>query len=291
MHKIILTPTDNINIALNEFNINDPLEIILTPGEYRQKVKISHSNITLRGLEKENTKIIYNDFSHKIHEDDGLLYNTFRTATLTITGSNVSIENLTIENDSGYGPLIGQALAVAVYGTGNKFDTCHLVGHQDTLFIGPLPIELTERYAHILPADERTTVVGKHKFENCTIEGDVDFIFGSGDALFTNCNVLLTRKGYVTAPSHYHENQLGFIFYKCKISNVSDSTMVLGRPWRDYGRVTFIDCQITGLIENRYNDWSKEHFYFYEHPYVEDKLNHPITENKLKELLDQIKSW
>lgn len=289
MRKILLMPTDSINDALAELNDNEPLELVLSPGIYRQKIKITRSNLLLRGLTPEKTIIVYNDFNYKFHKD-GLLYNTFRTPTLTITGSNVILENLTIQNDAGFGPKIGQAVALALYGDENILDNCILKGHQDTLFIGPLPTDLAERYAHILDADERMTKPGRHIITNTYIEGDVDFIFGSGNVLFKRCNIHQLKKGYVTAPSHYNKDALGFIFDECEIINDSHEEMILARPWRDYGRVSFINCNIKGASDVRYDTWGKQHYYFFEFPYVKNDLSTPLKEAKIKELLDP-KTW
>lgn len=81
-------------------------------------------------------------------------------------------------------------------------------------------------------------------FRNCYIEGDVDFIFGRGQAVFDRCEIKsLTRgsssnNGYVTAASTDISQTYGFLFYKCNLtSNAPAKSVYLGRPWHPSGDV------------------------------------------------------
>ena len=53
---------------------------------------------------------------------------------------------------------------------------------------------------------------------DCEIAGDIDFIFGGGDALFENCVIRTVDNhiphSYVTAPSGRADG-LGFVFWNC----------------------------------------------------------------------------
>lgn len=271
-----VTPETNLQSFLNQLDPTKHHTIHLSKGVYRQKLKLSLSNITFLGSSMEDTTIVYNDYSYKLHED-GLLYNTFRTSTLTITGSNNTFKNITIQNDAGYGPLIGQAIALAIYGNNNKFSYCQLIGNQDTLFIGPLPVDLTKRYAHILPLDERHTTSTLSIFNDCRITGNIDFIFGSGDAVFKSCELIFNESGYLAAPSTLIDG-VGLVFYNCKVTSLHPNYQIaLARPWREYGKTTFIDTQFVNLnIVNRYDAWAKTHFEFREHPYIFHPLNQMI---------------
>jgi len=275
MLEHFVTPETNLQLFFDQL---DPMHfhtIHLAKGIYRQKIKLSLSNVTLIGAGRKDTIIVYNDYSYKLHEDD-LLYNTFRTSTFTVTGSNNILKALTIQNDAGHGPFIGQAIALSIYGNNNVIANCQIIGHQDTLFIGPLPEDLALRYAHILPPDERTLNITSSTFTNCSITGNVDFIFGSGNCLFKTCELIFNGDGYLAAPSTQLQ-ALGFIFYHCTISSLSPSyNVVLARPWRNHGKVTFINNQFVNLnIINRYDAWDKQHFEFREYPYYE----HPLSRN------------
>lgn len=273
-----VTPETNLQTFLDTL---DPLyfhTVYLSKGIYRQKVALRLSNVTLIGESKMDTIIIFNDYNYKFHTD-GLLYNTFRTPTLSITGSNNKLKHLTIQNDAGSGERIGQAIALAIYGNHTTITNCNIIGNQDTLFIGPLPEDLAHRYAHILPPEERLTQTTLTKINNSSIEGNVDFIFGSGNCLFNQCELIFNQSGYLAAPSTY-EKGIGFVFYHCTIKSLNpDFDTVLARPWRNHAKVTFINNQFTNLnLKTRYHDWEKTHFEFREYPYIEHPLNKVLDE-------------
>lgn len=268
--------TYDINHFLSTLDNQIEHTIYLSKGIYRQKVKITLNHIKLVGESKTETIIVHNDYSYKLH-DDGLLYNTFRTATLTITGNHCSLENLTISNDAGSHYTIGQAIALSIYGDQTKIVNCILNGNQDTLFLGPLPTDLIKRYDHILASDELTSNQTTTYIENSTIIGNVDFIFGGGNALFNQCDLVINGSGYIAAPSTY-ENEIGFVFLNCRLSKLHESdTLILARPWRNFGRTTFIHTTYKSSVDSaRYHDWDKENFDFIEYPYIYSPLSKPL---------------
>lgn len=281
MSIIYIKPNDSIQTLLNNLNPNESHTIYLSEGIYREKLMIENNNLTFIGVSAYNTQIVFNDYSYKIHED-GLLFNTFRTSTLVITGNNNQFYNLKITNDAGHGPMIGQAISVSIYGINNYFDNCVIDGNQDTLFIGPLPEDLILRYQHILPLSMRKNNVYNNFFKHTTITGNIDFIFGSGNAFFKNCNLISNGSGYITAPSTY-KDQIGFVFKNCVISSTSPEVdIILSRPWRENASTIFLDCSYKTFINpKRYDTWDKSIFYFYEYPYVDNNLSLPIP-NSLK---------
>ena len=287
--KIFLTPNDSITKCLDQYPIDQHLELFLSPGTYHEKLRIKHHNLHIYGS-MEGKSIISNcDYAYKMH-DDGLLYNTFRTYTMMILGDDVKLSNLWIENTCGSGFTIGQGVALSLLGKRTKLVNCTLLGHQDTLFIGPLPRDLNERYDHFLPLEERTDHITHHHFKSCVIKGDVDFIFGSGVALFESCNIISNGKGYIAAPSTYQEFPYGFIFYKSTITSTTNEPVFLARPWREHGATTFIDSKFVGLFASeRYDSWDKEVFRFKESPYVKSLLSHELTNDQKTECLAYIK--
>jgi len=235
--------------------------IKLKSGIYRTKIKIFQSNITLVG-EGENTIIVNKDYFNKINEIDNKEYLTVRTYTVLVKGDNVTFKNLTIQNDSTPSSIYGQAVALEVLGDNFKAYNVYLKGAQDTLLSGPLPYDLTLRYKDLLPEDELETKASHQYYESCYIEGDTDFIFGSGIAYFKDCTLHSIDKGYIAAPSHPKEYKYGFIFDNCKISankNLNDC-VYLARPWRDYGNVVFKNCKILNnhIKKELFNNWTKE---------------------------------
>jgi len=74
-----------------------------------------------------------------------------------------------------------------------------------------------------------------------TIAGSVDFIFGAGNAVFSDSTLVTrargrahSRHGYVTAPSTDIDSQFGFTFINSQLRRepgVPDNSTALGRPW------------------------------------------------------------
>jgi pectin methylesterase-like acyl-CoA thioesterase len=85
-------------------------------------------------------------------------------------------------------------------------------------------------------------------FADCYIEGNVDFIFGDGDSVFENCEIHNTphQGGYVTAQSkRYPEQDSTYVFNHCKLTAEPNvGTVWLGRPWRAYASVVFMNTEM-----------------------------------------------
>ena len=116
-----------------------PATIYIAPGIYREKLVLTRPYTTLVGASTENTIFVYGDYAYDEMED-GSKRGTFRTATLRIFTHDVTLKNITLQNDAGFGHRVGQALALYVDGDRISFFDCALLGSQDTLFTAPLPI-------------------------------------------------------------------------------------------------------------------------------------------------------
>ena len=207
-------------------------EIYIKTGVYKEKIVISEKkrNIHLLGENAENTIITWDDYSGK----DTI--NTFTSYTLKIVGNDIKVENLTIENSEG---LRGQAVSLYVEGDRCLFVNCRIVGNQDTLYA----------------AGKKC----RQHYKNCLIEGTTDFIFGSATALFENCNILCKKNSYITAASTPEECEFGYVFLNCNIEAAEGIDKVfLGRPWRDYAKVVYINCRMGDFIRSEgWHNWSK----------------------------------
>jgi len=245
--------------------IKDGDTIYLADGVYREKIKITANNITIIGQSKENTIITNHDYFHKIMPDYNEC-NTFRSYTLYVGGDNVKFANLTIENSSSPSTRYGQAVSLHVDGDKFVCENVRIKSAQDTLFCGPLQEDLIIRHKNFLEKEFLKNHLSRQHYINCDIEGDVDFIFGTGMALFDNCNLIsiIEREDYgryhVAAPSHGKDQKFGFLFNKCNlISNGKYKNIVsLARPWRDYGIVAYIDCKYQDHIKiEGFTNWAK----------------------------------
>lgn len=253
---IDIHPGDSINKVINTASSKD--EIIIHEGIYSEKVRITKSNLHIKGL--GNVVIQNKDWYSKIHIDNKE-YNTFRTYTVMVLGDDITIENVTIKNLSVPSSLYGQAVALHVLGTNFRLIDSKLYSAQDTLFMAPLPVNLQSKYIGFLYPEELSSRYNKMYFKDCYIEGDVDFIFGGADAVFDNCHFHAIEghtAQYFFAPCHTEEMEYGFTIINSKFTSDVKGVTLLARPWRDYGKVTIINANIEdGIIkEEGFNKWN-----------------------------------
>lgn len=237
--------------------------IHVKPGIYNERAEILTPGITIEGEDAENT-ILTSAYFARMKAPDGSKLGTFRTYTMLVNTSGFTCRNMTIANTSGFGSEVGQAVAVYAEGDGILFESCRILGHQDTLFTGPLPFKEIEKGGFIGPTEFAPRIPGKQLYRKCYIEGEVDFIFGSAHALFDECELFSLNcgketNGYVTAASTYKGEEYGYIFRKCRFtSDCPAETVYLGRPWRNYAQTVLLNCEIGAHIRaEAFHDWDK----------------------------------
>lgn len=254
--KYIINNTISINNTIEKMQDGDT--IYLKNGIYKEKIETNKNNIIIEGESKENVIIVNNDYYHKIMSDYNEC-NTFRTYTFYIGGNNVTLKNITIKNSSVPSTKYGQAIALYVDGTNFNCNNVILDGAQDTLFTGPLPIDLIERYERFLNKHQLKKESSIQVYKNCKIIGDVDFIFGCATAVFQECEIhsLNNKYGYCTAPAHSINTEFGYLFYRCNFTcDEGTQNVFLARPWREYGAACFIDCTyLTHIRPEGFNKW------------------------------------
>lgn len=218
-----------------------PAEIVISEGFYHEKIFSDKDDLTIIG--KGNVIISYSDCGYEIL-DRFRKRGTFRSYTAFFGGRRLRLENISIRNGAGAGDAIGQGIALYLDVSDAELDNVRILGHQDTLFLAPLPDEEREENGfygprYLLPRNRTKSI-----FHNCYIEGTVDFIFGGGDALFEDCEIRSLDKGYVTAPSGKKE-WAGLVFYNSSFeaSGIADGSVFLMRPWRKEGKSLFINSK------------------------------------------------
>ncbi|WP_062048956.1 pectinesterase family protein [Bacillus sp. JCM 19034] len=243
MQKITVTKDGSgdflcIQDAIHSIRVHPlpPVTIFVKNGHYHERIHIPENKptISIIGESKEQTIITYDDHAHMLN-DDGHSIGTFHTPTVNILSDQTIIKNVTIKNIAGRGENVGQALALSVSGDQCYFENVHLHGFQDTLY----------------------ACKGNHYFEHCTIEGDIDFIFGGAAALFYRCTIHSLRNGYITAASTPQHQKFGFVFLHCKLTGEANQNSVyLGRPWRPWAHTLFIHCWMGEHIKQEgWNNW------------------------------------
>ncbi len=229
---------DDLNVVFNTACEGQLIVELPSACTFRQKVRIERSDVLVTG---NGSRIVWDDHNGMVPG-----FGTGASATLTIIGLNVEIENLIIENSFDYiagkanrdtDIARGQGLqAVALFtrpeSSGTIIRNCTLLSFQDTLFADGV----------------------ENLYENCNISGNIDFIFGRSHAIFRNCHIVSVGKGYVTAPSTHIDKECGFVFDNCILlclEGVEDGSVYLARPWHPSemlgdinSSVSFKDCRL-----------------------------------------------
>lgn len=231
---------------------------------YKERVEITKPGITIIGESAEDTVLDFNYYARMIMPD-GIKRGTFRSYTMLVNTDNFTCKNMTIKNSAGFGSEVGQAIAVYAEGNNILFENCRLIGHQDTLFTGPLPEQEYEKGGFRGPTEFAPRIQGKQLYRKCFISGEVDFIFGSAEAYFDGCEIFSYNcnkeiNGYVTAASTYEGKETGYVFYNCRLtSDCPENSVYLGRPWRDFAKTVYINCEFgKHICDEGFHDWNKE---------------------------------
>ncbi len=266
MNEITVSAADDLQKILD--GLTSPATIYLKSGIYNQKIEIKSDGVKLIGESRGGTVLTYGDYAKKIHAD-GKEYNTFRTYTLCISGEDCRLENLTVRNSNTRPEEVGQCVALSVNCKRFYAENINLESTQDTLFLAPFPDDLVIRYRDFLPR-RQLYIEGKalHIFKNCKISGTVDFIFGCSEAYFDGCEIVSIAEkrgtGYIAAPAHPLAEDNAFTFINCdlKCGGAQENSVYLARPWRDFGKCTFINCRAGKHIKrelfDKWNDTERD---------------------------------
>ncbi|KAI6706708.1 hypothetical protein NL676_009670 [Syzygium grande] len=150
---------------------------------------------------------------------------------------NFVMVGITFRNTAG--PHKGPAVAMITRGNLSVFSCCSFEGYQDTLWMQ----------------------LNKQFYRECDVYGTIDFIFGDTTVVFQNCNIYprlpsIGNGNMIAAQGRdMEEFKTSMSFQNCTIraaddlasSNRSVETY-LGRPWRLYSRVVFMQSFMDGLI-------------------------------------------
>lgn len=213
---------------------DNPVIILIKPGVYKELIYVQREKrfFHLIGEDASKTILTY-DLHANIPGKDGKPIGTFRTPSAQIDADDFTAENITFENSAG---PVGQALAIRIDGDRVRFRNCRFLGWQDTILLNR----------------------GRHYFENCYIEGHVDFIFGGATAFFERCHIHCLRNGYITAASTPDNQPFGFVFSNCKITGANASVKTyLGRPWRAFSSVMFLNTEMSEVVRPEgWHNWN-----------------------------------
>ena len=232
--------------------------VLMKNGRYHEKLTIDRPYVTVMGENRDSTVLTY-DAAADTPNPGGGTYGTRGSFTLRIVAPDVRAENITIENAFDYPANLAKsdsdktklknmqavALMLDLGSDRATFVNVKLTGYQDTLFPNS----------------------GRSYFYKCEVWGHVDFIFGAGQAVFDDCDIVSrdrgskTTNGYVTAASTDLSHPYGFLFLRSRLKKekpgMSPNSVTLGRPWHPFanpranGSVAFIDCWMDDHIGER----------------------------------------
>jgi len=218
--------------------------IEVEPGTYTGQTTIDIPNVFLIGQgTSPGATILTADGAASVSGGDQA------SATLQVdqAATNFYAENLQIQNTyTQEGHTQQQALALYLSGDRAVLRNIRIIGRQDTLYAGSNGCAST----YCNPAREY--------FNNVYIEGNVDFIFGDGAAVFDGCTMQIDENGSlsgettVTAQSRQYTAYLsGYVFWNSTIQSNPATGMTndyLGRPWSSLAYVAVVNTNLQAPI-------------------------------------------
>lgn len=254
---------NSIQQAVDSIPAGTPETIYIKKGIYKERVEVRKNNISFVGESTDDT-IITESYYARMIMPDGSKRGTFRSYTFFVYADNFTASNLTFENAAGFGDEFGQAIAVYAEGDNITFRNCKILGHQDTLFTGPLPMKEKQPGGFTGPTIDGIRRVVHQLYEDCYIAGEIDFIFGSATAYFKNCTLFALNRNqeinaYYTAPSTYEVQAFGYVFESCTFTgNCPPKSVALSRPWRIHAKTVLLNCNYSDqIIDEGFTDWNK----------------------------------
>ncbi|WP_420707583.1 pectinesterase family protein [Streptomyces sp. HmicA12] len=206
--------------------------LVIAPGVYRETVATAAtaSGMTWIGAsgDPRDTVVVYDNAAGTQKPDGSGTYGTTGSATVTLRGDGFTAQGVTFANDwlrADHPGISGtQAVALKVMGDRSAFYDCRFLGHQDTLYADTTAL----------------TAFARQYFRDCYAEGDVDFVFGRGTAVFDRCrfrtldrtDLTTAPYGFVFAPSTAGANPRGHLVTRSRITSTApDAYYKLARPW------------------------------------------------------------
>ncbi|KAL3503605.1 hypothetical protein ACH5RR_038054 [Cinchona calisaya] len=216
-------------------------KIYILPGIYREKVHVPKSKpyISFIGVENRASETVITWHDKASDKDaNGNVLGTFETASVTVESNYFAAREVTFENSVIAIPGTNNMQAVALRLKGDKawLYRARILGTQDTLL------------------DES----GYHYYEECFIQGSVDFIFGNAKSFYQGCILHSVAEGSGAIAANHRDSpdeDSGFSFVHCQISGTG--RVLLGRAWGNYSKVAYSFCDLDSIIAPEgWSDWN-----------------------------------
>jgi hypothetical protein len=206
--------------AIDFVPVNNTQRVIINvlDGTYEEIVYVRSSKpfITVAGQSRDGTVIQYDNNSNF----NGAVSGNFR-AMFGVDASDFVLANITLYNTTPKGG--SQAEALRGNGQRTVLNGVHLKSFQDTLLLQGLGF-----------------------VTDSLIEGDVDYMWGSGTVFFQNCELTALSPGYYTQIRNT-QTRFGDVYVNCVLDRapgLADNTLYLGRIDPNvfpYSQVVFIN--------------------------------------------------
>ena len=164
------------------------------------------------------------------------------TATLYVTGKNLYMQDLTLQNALDYynSGSAGRAVCLQDKGDGTICKNVKMLSYQDTYY---------------------SNGNGKYYWEDSEIHGTVDFLCGGGDVYYNRCKIVVEKrqadgKGGCTIAAPYTDNgcQWGYVMNNCTVDNYAEN-FNFGRAWGGTPRLAYLNTtllQPDKIIKDRF---------------------------------------
>ncbi|SEV82127.1 pectinesterase family protein [[Clostridium] fimetarium] len=217
--------------------------IFIKNGDYNERVEIKSPYVSLLGEDSVKTRIY-----KSVAVADGSAKDMWTRNCMYVdsTADGFAAENLTIENSYAYSNGTDQqADALCIVADQTTCINIRLIGYQDTLLTDTRVKDASGNYE-----------VTRQYFQKCYITGNVDFIYGAGTSVFSDCDIVARYTSYkpdgcFSAGRTYASTKYGFVFSNCHFlaeAGVAAGSFRMSRPWGADAEAIFINCYLTSAI-------------------------------------------
>jgi pectin methylesterase-like acyl-CoA thioesterase len=179
-----------------------------------------------KGFRAENITFenSFNKYMTQEELDDGVEVTKTEPSNLTVRTADLDVTSRAATE---------RAAAMGIEADNVEFYNSKFISNQDTLYTGNSDINLY--------------------FKNSYIEGNTDYIFGDGNAVFDNSILNFTgyseeaSGGYITAAKPSNPNYAGYLFRNSTITWTESKKQApgyFGRPWGQEAKVKFLDTKL-----------------------------------------------
>ncbi|XP_074265137.1 putative pectinesterase/pectinesterase inhibitor 51 [Silene latifolia] len=234
------TVQEAVDAAVAKLKGQNRFVIKIKAGVYEETVKVP--------FDKTNLMFIGDGIGKTIITSNFNLegFTVFESATVSVIGDGFFATNITFQNTAG--PDDRQAVAFHSSSEFSYIENCEFLGNHGTLYVHS----------------------NRQLYKSCHIEGNVDFIFGNGAAIFQDCTILVRPRplqpeggetNVIAAQGRTDPVQsTGFVFLGCVISGTDEYIKLynanpnlhnnyLGRPLEVYSRTVYINCTMEVIIK------------------------------------------